>query len=392
MAKLLDNKHWLYGGGMVEIFVCGDILNHTSKNTEIFDCALSNIIKGADYSICNFEAPIKLNANPIQKAGPVKSQSKEIIPELQKSGFNLFLLANNHIFDYGKKGLEATINEAKKYGIVPIGAGLSLADAYRPSIHTIGGLTFGFVNAAEAQFGVLKEGDSNSGYAWINSPRINEIIIKLREEVDFLIFFAHAGLEHYDIPLIEWKERYKEFCDLGVDIVIGSHPHVVQGYENYNGSIIFYSLGNFYFPKSLSDIMYGYSVSLKFDIGKAPSFDLIYHKLNNGELCLVESEITNIDISDLNNKIIESEYRKIIPDVYKSAFNKICFPYFASVHNAILPSDGVRQKIIKIIKQLIPKSNNSNNKLLLLMHLINNETYYYITLRYLTEHWYNQEL
>lgn len=85
---------------------------------------------------------------------------------------------------------------------------------------------------------------------------------QLRNEVDLIIFFAHAGLENYDIPLIEWRERYKRLCDLGVDCVVASHPHVSQGFEQYNGQYIFYSLGNLFFPGewSLDNDEYGCSI------------------------------------------------------------------------------------------------------------------------------------
>jgi poly-gamma-glutamate capsule biosynthesis protein CapA/YwtB (metallophosphatase superfamily) len=56
---------------------------------------------------------------------------------------------------------------------------------------------------------------------------------------------THAGVENIKFPIKEWRDRYKRFCDVGVDVVIGHHPHVPQGYEKQNKSMIFYSLGNF---------------------------------------------------------------------------------------------------------------------------------------------------
>ena len=60
----------------------------------------------------------------------------------------------------------------------------------------------------------------------------------------------HAGVEYMSIPLPEWREIYKEYIDLGADAIVASHPHVPQGVEVYNGTPIFYSLGNFFFEGS----------------------------------------------------------------------------------------------------------------------------------------------
>jgi len=69
--------------------------------------------------------------------------------------------------------------------------------------------------------------------------------IKLKAEVNFVVLIAYAGVEDIYFPIKEWRERYKRLCDIGVDVIIGRHPHVPQGYEKHNDSIILYSLGDF---------------------------------------------------------------------------------------------------------------------------------------------------
>jgi poly-gamma-glutamate capsule biosynthesis protein CapA/YwtB (metallophosphatase superfamily) len=108
------------------------------------------------------------------------------------------------------------------------------------------------INACEANFGLIDgfNREEKAGYAWINDPRIDKTILRLRRECDILLVFSHAGLEHYWIPQKEWRARYRHFCDLGADVIIGSHPHVPQAYESHAGSLIFYSLGNFFSTRS----------------------------------------------------------------------------------------------------------------------------------------------
>ena len=62
-----------------------------------------------------------------------------------------------------------------------------------------------------------------------------------------LIVQVHAGVELLDVPIPEWRAKYRQLIDLGADVVIAHHPHVMQGIEEYKGKLICYSLGNFYF-------------------------------------------------------------------------------------------------------------------------------------------------
>ena len=70
-----------------------------------------------------------------------------------------------------------------------------------------------------------------------------------KKQVDSLVAIVHAGVEMVDVPLPEWRDRYREVIDLGCDAIITHHPHIVQGYEIYKGKPIAYSLGNFCFQK-----------------------------------------------------------------------------------------------------------------------------------------------
>jgi poly-gamma-glutamate synthesis protein (capsule biosynthesis protein) len=114
----------------------------------------------------------------------------------------------------------------------------------------IDGIKLGFIAGTSCDFSALKDKwtDSNKiGCAWINSVEVNKQIRKNKDKCDYLFVISHGGLEYMNIPLPEWRDRYRELIDLGVDAVIGGHPHVPQGVEIYKEKPIFYSLGNFYF-------------------------------------------------------------------------------------------------------------------------------------------------
>lgn len=287
----------------IRLFACGDIVNYTN-NENFINKELKDIIKNCDFAIANFEAPIyHKDMVPIPKAGPYVYQSRESIKYLKQSGFNIVSLANNHIYDYGQRGLEETINELEKNEILYVGAGKNFYEAYNVKIVEKNGLKIGFLAACENEFGCLYEYKERGGYPWIFHPLIEEKIRELKPKLDFLVFIAHAGVEDIPIPLKEWREKYKRLCDLGVDVVIGHHPHVPQGYEKYNNSFIFYSLGNFYFdiPVFVKKEDDSYSVIINFFENKTINFDIIYHKKENFQVRKVKENELKFNIIDLNN-------------------------------------------------------------------------------------------
>lgn len=361
------------------ILIVGDIVN-TKKDDSFIDTKLEKIIIEQDFSICNFEAPIEGEGSIYQKVGPNISQKKETIEILKKSGFDLLLLANNHMYDYGSEGMKKTISLAKNHKLDVIGAGKSYSEAYKPLIKEINGLKIGFVNASEAQFGVLDGSNLNqsSGYAWINHPLVDESIIKLKDKVDKIIVCVHAGLENYSIPLVQWKDRYRRLCDIGADCIIGSHPHVPQGFEVYKKKPIFYSLGNFYFDSESFTNSPDYSFSVILKITKDEIlFDLIYHYKKDGKVRLLNESNVPFNIQELNAQI-ENDIE--IEKMYIDAYQDITKRMFASIYSSYLTSDTLLQLIKKTILKFVYLPKFRLRQELLLQHLNRNETYRWVTI------------
>jgi len=119
---------------MVKVFISGDIVNFDHPDGRVCHDDLSEIIQSADYAVCNFEAPVSGFGVPEAKSGSHLNQCSGTIEGLKKQGFDMLLLANNHIMDYGLDALKATIEKAKENGFDIIGVGLDAAEAYRPLI------------------------------------------------------------------------------------------------------------------------------------------------------------------------------------------------------------------------------------------------------------------
>ena len=129
------------------------------------------------------------------------------------------------------------------------GAG-TYEEAYRVKVVEVQGTKIGFLALSFAAYtGVFDDVTNHDGLgcAYINDLRVNHDIIETKKHVDYLFILPHDGIEYIDAPLPETIARYRDFIDYGADGVIAAHPHCPQGWEEYKGKPIFYSLGNFLF-------------------------------------------------------------------------------------------------------------------------------------------------
>ena len=230
----------------MKFVICGDFVSQDPKRIQV-DQRLLNLLKSADYVAVNFEAPVRGVGKTIYKRGPALTQSLDSPAFIENLGANIIMLANNHMMDQDKEGCETSIRAFKEDTLI-VGAG-SFKDAYNLRVIEKDGIKVGLLCLVHKEFGALGLDSKSSDYgtAWINHPLVNKTILNAKKECDLLIVLPHAGVEDVVVPLPEWRARYKEFIDMGADTVIASHPHTPQGWEEYNGRKIFYSLGNFFF-------------------------------------------------------------------------------------------------------------------------------------------------
>lgn len=236
---------------MMKLCIGGDIVNSNTNNTILFSKNLVRYIENSDLFIFNLEGPIiseKLKKISVEKKGPRIFQSEDIISSIPNKN-KLFCLANNHIMDYGIEGLKITIDKIKKSGNKYTGAGIN-EDVYLP--YLIEKEKIAIFNVCESGFGM--EDDDNIGYPKIMSTKLFYNIQNYKKRGYLVFVFPHAGAENIKYPLPEIRKLYKYYIDIGADLVIGNHPHVIQGKECYKGKYIYYSLGNMYFNDLENDI------------------------------------------------------------------------------------------------------------------------------------------
>lgn len=288
-------------------------------------------------------------------------------------------MANNHIYDYGQKGIEETLKELKKYDLEFIGGGGTFEEAYKTTIIEKNGIKIGLLAGCENEFGCLHEEKNRGGYAWLFHENIEDNIRELKSRCDFVVMIAHAGVEEIEIPIKEWRDRYKRLCAVGVDVIIGHHPHVPQGYEKYENSLIFYSLGNFYFDTAsfIDKSDDSYSVALEFSANKDIDFEIIYHKKIDGQACRVEEDEVSFDIEYLSS-LLKDGYEKRNDEISIKLFHKYYYRYYESALGKLTSNGTIQQKIKYFIKLLIGRDMKNN---MLLLHNIKIDSHRFLVQR-----------
>lgn len=231
----------------VKIFFAGDFCSKPSTAPIKVSDDLKAKIQLCDIKVVNFEVPLRPENVILPPQKRERFFQNDDCPDfLRGLGFNLFQLANNHAFDWGEAGLMKT---KAALGDDAFGVG-TYEEAYKVKIVEKNGIRIGFMALSFAAYtGVFDNVQNHEGLgcAYLNDLRVNHDIIEAKKSVDYLFVLPHEGIEYIDIPMPETIARYRDFIDYGADGVIGTHPHCPQGWEEYKGKPIFYSLGNFLF-------------------------------------------------------------------------------------------------------------------------------------------------
>ena len=208
--------------------------------------AISSIVERSDAFIINLECPLTENSMPIIKAGPKLKANPDVALGLRGMGVSAVSMANNHIMDFDVSGVKDTFKALSDNQINYFGVGEDVRDASRPYFVESSGIKVGILAFAEHEFNWT--GDDN----WCSSmldPANNVLqIIETRKNCDAVVVFLHSGPENWHYPSPRMVKIARAYIDAGASSVINSHAHSVMGMEQYNGSPIYYGLGNLIFP------------------------------------------------------------------------------------------------------------------------------------------------
>ena len=243
----------------ITLVAAGDCLMH---NTQIwsglqedgsygfptFFADIEYLIKQGDYSSTNFEAPMA-GAALGYSGYPIFNSPDAAAKAFADAGFDLIVTANNHIMDQGFNGAVRTMQVLHESGLDTVGTFLSAQDRENYLIKNIRDVNVGYLAYSYSTNGMPVPAEHSYFFNFLDKEQILADIKALRPQVDVLVLVLHWGVEYSPEPTDEQRDLARQFLTAGADIILGSHPHVIQPMEivkiNDRDKFVIYSMGNF---------------------------------------------------------------------------------------------------------------------------------------------------
>lgn len=274
----------------IRLMMLGDNLLHLSvvysgvqadgsRNYDMLFEPVKEHLAAADIKITNQETIF--GGNNLGFSGfPKFNSPTEVGDAIAKAGFNVVLQATNHSADQGIQGIYHCLDFWEKYPDILVTGIFKNADEENQDINllTIDGVTFAILNytyspnlsalpkSIQGHLAMLCDWDRNTGMIDFKTlhPDVLTDIAKAKEMADVVIVCPHWGTEYTFVPSSYQLKFAKQMTEAGADLIIGTHPHVIQPVEwvrgdNGNQALCYYSLGNYvstqYNPKSMLEAM-----------------------------------------------------------------------------------------------------------------------------------------
>jgi poly-gamma-glutamate synthesis protein (capsule biosynthesis protein) len=209
---------------------------------------ISGALQSGDFRYCNLECPVSDRGRNLHHLYSFRADPR-VIDGLKAAGFNVASQANNHTYDWGPAALLDSLERLRAAGIQPVGAGQNILAAHYPLLVHVGGLRIAFLAYVNIDPKEATAGVDRPGVAWLDPAQALADIRFARPLADLVIVCPHWGVEYALKPTGEQVDMAHQMIDAGADMIVGSHPHVVQPLEKYHDHWIAYSLGNFIFDQ-----------------------------------------------------------------------------------------------------------------------------------------------
>ncbi len=313
---------------------------------------LLEILRKADYRICNLEVPLADQEAPIDKFGPNLIAPTASVNGLKAIGINMVTLANNHILDHGPSGLESTIRTLGEAGISYVGAGKNLNDARKPVRFMMGKKRIGLYACAEHEFSIAT--DHSPGANPYEALYTFDDIRDIRNECDYLVVLYHGGKEHYRYPSPWLQRTCRKMIEQGANLVVCQHSHCIGCKEDYLKGTIVYGQGNFIFSGQDNEFWNTGLLIILDDQGRIDYVPLIKTdggvRLASGD---EEKEITEAfyhrSMEIMEEEFVDEQYKRFAEESIDGYMR-----YFSEIHSGLLYRiinrlfcDRIRQWTIK---------------------------------------------
>lgn len=238
----------------------------------------------SDLVFANLECAVidpKKGYTPADKKIHLEAKA-EGVEAMKRAGVDVVSIANNHAGDYGIKGLRYEMSVLEGAGLTYAGAGENTEDAIMYKLIDLDGLKIGFVAFSDVLPAGFSARTERVGIAASDAANLYLNVLNASAEADIVVVYAHWGKENAIVNNATQTQIAQQLIDSGADIVVGSHPHVLQSVEFYNGGVIFYSLGNFVFDQGTRDSRDTVMVQMNADVTTGDcEFTLIPMRIND---------------------------------------------------------------------------------------------------------------
>ena len=246
----------------IKIDLVGDInladdwytMDAATQRGGVSDCISENAqseLASADISVVNNEFVYEDGETPLAGKTYTFGAATENVKLLKIFSADLVTLANNHVYDYGEEGLISTLDTLDGAEIPYVGAGRNLEEASAIKYFVVKGRKIAFVSATEIEkfAKYTKEATENSPgvIKTIDTSLFCGVIAEAKANADYVVACVHWGIEGKNDFEAEQRRMAEDYVKAGADVVIGGHPHRLQGVEFIEDTPVAYSLGNFWF-------------------------------------------------------------------------------------------------------------------------------------------------
>ena len=233
------------------------------------------ILDSANHVVCNFECPATNEIKTIKKCGPsLKAKPQDLIT-LKNIGIDAVSLANNHILDYGVKGLEDTIIGCSEQGIDYFGVETNgILDKDRLVLKNGDEIVTVF-SFAEKEFNYVKE--KKTGAVLFDPYNAFDKIREAKKQGKVVVLY-HGGIEYYRYPSPLLRKKCLKMAEAGADAILCQHSHIIGTIERYHNSFILYGQGNSVFGFRENNDSWNKGLTITFDTKEGVSLDVIEAK------------------------------------------------------------------------------------------------------------------
>lgn len=218
---------------------------------DCFDDRLIDAINESDVFVVNNEFSYTIRGDAITAKYYTFRGNPDYINELKKIGVDAVTLANNHVYDYSEEGFLDTLRNLEEYNLPYIGAGRNLSDAQQPIYYIANGIKIALVNSSQIEknqnFTKAATKDEGGINKCLDPTEFIEEIKTTKLNADVVVAIVHWGDEYQLHYGVDQEELAHTFADAGADVIVGGHPHVLQGFDYIGDVPVYYSLGNFFF-------------------------------------------------------------------------------------------------------------------------------------------------